>query len=63
MKKICLIGLLVIMLSPCYAQQVIFSSLSDLLAAKGDTVTTLAVEKRSIKDLYMSNGADYRIVS
>ena len=63
MKKFCLIGLLVIMLSPCYAQQVIFSSLSDLLAAKGDTVTTLAVEKRSIKDLYMSNGADYRIVS
>ncbi len=63
MKRSCLIGLLAILLSPCYAQQIIFSSLDDLLTEKGDTVTTLVVEKRSINNLYMSNGADYRITS
>ena len=63
MKRFCLMGLLAILLSPCYAQQIIFSSLNDLLAQKGDTVTTLSVEKRSINNLYMSNGADYRITS
>lgn len=63
MKRIFLLSLLVTMLWPCAAQQVIFSNLEDLLAQKGDTVTTLAVEKRSINNLYMSNGADYRIIS
>lgn len=63
MKRILLLSFLMIMLLPCAAQQVIFSTLNDLLAQKGDTVTTLAVEKRSINNLYMSNGADYRITS
>jgi hypothetical protein len=63
MKRIFLLSLLVTMLWPCAAQQMIFSTLEDLLAQKGDTVTTLAVEKRSINNLYMSNGADYRIIS
>ena len=63
MKRIFLVSLLVTILWPCAAQQMIFSTLEDLLAQKGDTVTTLAVEKRSINNLYMSNGADYRIIS
>lgn len=63
MKRILLIAFLATLIWPCAAQQVIFSSLKDLLVQKGDTVTTLAVEKRSINNLYMSNGADYRITS
>jgi len=51
------------LLSPCQAQQVIYNNLEDLLAQKGDTVTTLSVAKRTLNNLYMSNGADYRIES
>lgn len=46
-----------------YSQDVIYSSLPDLLSGAGDTVTTLKVQKRSTGQIYLSGGADYHIYS
>jgi len=63
MKKLYIFLLFTCLVFPCEAQQIIYSSLNDLLIEKGDTATILSVEKRSLNNLYMSNGADYRIVA
>ncbi len=46
---------------PCAAQQIMYSSLKELLEERGDTVSILRVEKRSKNQLYLIGGADYRI--
>ncbi len=43
------------------AQQVLFSNLKNLLEVRGDTVTTLHVERRSKKQIYLMGGADFKI--
>lgn len=43
------------------AQQVLFSNLKNLLEVRGDTVSTLQVERRSKKQIYLMGGADFKI--
>lgn len=43
------------------AQQVIYSSLKELLARDGDTLTILQVQKRTKNQITLMGGADYRI--
>lgn len=43
------------------AQQIMYPNLKSLLANRGDTATTLCVEKRSRNQIYLTGGADYRI--
>ncbi len=62
MKKWWLFGALTMLFGMhTIAQQIVFSSLKDLIAGRGDTLTTLKVEKRSKNQIYLSGGADYRI--
>lgn len=56
-----LILVLFIILSSASAQQVMYSNLRGLLENRGDTVSTLIVEKRSKNQIYLMGGADYRI--
>lgn len=64
MKKVYFIGLLMSVISlPLVAQNIIYSSLKDLLAQKGDTVTALRIEKRSKNQIVLTGGADYRITA
>lgn len=44
-----------------HAQQVMYASLRDLAEGRGDTVTILQVQKRTIHQIYLMGGADYRI--
>ena len=43
------------------AQQVLFSNLKNLLEVRGDKVSTLHVERRSKKQIYLMGGADFKI--
>ena len=43
------------------AQQVLFSNLKNLLEVRGDTVSTLHVERRSKNQIYLMGGADFKI--
>lgn len=43
------------------AQQIMYSNLKNLVEERGDTVTSLRVEKRTKNLIYMWGGADYRI--
>ena len=43
------------------AQQVMYANLKELAEGRGDTVTTLLVEKRTRNQLLLMGGADYRI--
>ena len=43
------------------AQQVLFSNLKNLLEVRGATVSTLHVERRSKKQIYLMGGADFKI--
>ena len=62
MKKIFSLFLFLVLLSTsAKAQQIIYDSLDDLLEEKGDTVTTLRVEKRTKNLIYLYGGVDYRI--
>ena len=62
MKKIFSLFLfLVLLTTSAKAQQIIYDSLDDLLEEKGDTVTTLRVEKRTKNLIYLYGGVDYRI--
>ena len=66
MKKIRLIGMCALLLltaMPVTAQQIIYGSAKALAGGKGDTVTTLHVERRTRNQLYLMGGADYRIES
>lgn len=46
---------------PSVAQQVMYANLKALVEGRGDTVTTLRVEKRSKNQIYLTGGGDYRI--
>ena len=62
MKKVSILWLLISVISfPLIAQNIIYSSLKDMLAHKGDTVSTLRIEKRSKNQIVLTGGADYRI--
>ena len=66
MKKSRLIGMCALLLltaMPVTAQQIIYVSAKALAGGKGDTVTTLHVERRTRNQLYLMGGADYRIES
>ena len=66
MKKSRLIGMCALLLltaMPVTAQQIIYGSAKALAEGKGDTVTTLHVERRTRNQLYLMGGADYRIES
>ena len=43
------------------AQDIVYSTLKDLLAHKGDTVAALKIEKRTKNQISLSGGADYKI--
>ena len=61
-KKYLLLLLLTGLVSAvCPAQQVMYASLEALVEGRGDTVTTLHVEKRAKNQIYLMGGADYRI--
>lgn len=53
------LSLLVVL--PSAAQQVVYANLKALVEGRGDTVTTLRVEKRSKNQIYLTGGGDYRI--
>ena len=53
--------LLLLSVAPAAAQQVMYSNLKDLLEERGDTVTTLRVEKRTRNLINLLGGADFRI--
>ena len=60
-----LIGLCALLLFalPSAAQQIVYSSARALAEGRGDTVSTLCVERRTLNQLYLMGGADYRIES
>ena len=49
MKRGWVLGLLALLVLPCSAQQIMYSNLKELVEGRGDTVTILKVEKRSIR--------------
>ena len=59
----CCIGLLWSYALPAAAQQIVYSNARALAEGRGDTVTTLRVERRTLNQLYLMGGADYRIES
>lgn len=62
MKKSWLsVVLMLLAVLPAAAQQVMYSNLKGLLENRGDTVTTLKIEKRTKNQIYLMGGADYRI--
>ncbi len=62
MKKIGVIGLLWgFCVISSWAQNLVYPTLKDLLAQKGDTVEKLRIEKRSRNQIVLSGGADYRV--
>ncbi|MDO4164099.1 MAG: hypothetical protein Q4D56_06895 [Bacteroides sp.] len=61
MKKLVLGMFWVLVVVPCMGQQVMFANLKELREDRGDTVTTLKVERRSKNQMYLMGGADYRI--
>ncbi|WP_297329891.1 DUF6563 family protein [uncultured Bacteroides sp.] len=63
MKRYWLLGLWALLMAlPSVAQQIMYSNLKGLAENRGDTVTTLKVERRSKNQIYLMGGADYRIV-
>ena len=48
---------------PCTAQQIVYGSAKALAEERGDTVSTLRVERRTLNQLYLMGGAEYRIES
>ena len=61
MKKSWLLGVLMLLaVLPVGAQQVMYSNLKELVENRGDTVTTLKIEKRTKNQIYLMGGADYR---
>ena len=43
---------------PVGAQQVMYSNLKELVENRGDTVTTLKIEKRTKNQIYLMVGSD-----
>lgn len=64
MKKSRLLGILMLLVVvPAAAQQVMYSNLKELMENRGDTVTTLKIEKRTKNQIYLMGGGDYRIAA
>ena len=63
MKRALLFFFFVSMAFGSNAQDIVYSSLQNMLAGVGDTVTTLSKVRRSINQIYLSGGADYHIYS
>lgn len=63
MKKWCILLLISACSFPIAAQNIIYANLKQLLAQKGDTLTSLQVEKRSRNQVVLTGGADYRITA
>lgn len=64
MRRCWLLGACILMAAlPCAAQQIMYSNLKELMTGRGDTVTTLKVEKRSKNQIFLTSGGDYRIES
>lgn len=65
MKKVLLISLYILLTGTGTAvgQQIVYGSAKALAEGKGDTVTTLCIERRTLNQLYLMGGADYRIES
>ena len=63
MKKTCFIALLLWLAfaQAGRAQQILYSNVEELAEGRGDTVTTLRVERRTLNQLYLTGGGDYRI--
>ncbi len=62
MRKLGIVWLLVILTTLCAnAQEVVYSSLKDFVAQRGDTLTTIHVEKRAKNQITLTGGADYKI--
>lgn len=64
-KRLC-IGILLLALAggmTATAQQIIYANLEALREACGDTATTLQAERRSLNQLYLMGGGDFRIFS
>lgn len=62
MKRCLSLGILALLMAlPGAAQQIMYSNLKGLVENRGDTVTTLKVEKRTKNQIYLMGGADYRI--
>ena len=64
MKRYWLLGFwALIMTLPSAAQQIMYANLRGLVENRGDTVSTLKVEKRTKNQIYLMGGADYRIAA
>ena len=63
MRKTCFIALLLwlVFAQASKAQQILYSNAEELAEGRGDTVTTLRVERRTLNQLYLIGGGDYRI--
>lgn len=55
------IMVLFLFLSSTSAQQIMYSNLKGLMEERGDTVTTLHVQRRTKNQIYLMGGADYKI--
>ena len=55
------IMILFLFLSSTSAQQIMYSNLQGLMEERGDTVTTLQVQRRTKNQIYLMGGADYKI--
>ncbi|MGN0309868.1 MAG: DUF6563 family protein [Bacteroides sp.] len=60
-RLVSILMLLVVCFLEGRAQQVLFSNLKNLLEVRGDTVSTLHVERRSKNQIYLMGGADFKI--
>lgn len=58
-----LITLTLLAVLPAAAQQIMYSNLKELVENRGDTATTLKIEKRTKNQIYLMGGADYRITA
>lgn len=61
MKKLWIICFMCLVGLHLAAQDVVYSTLKDLLAQDGDTVVGLKVEQRSKNQISLSGGADYKV--
>lgn len=62
MKRVCLsVLLLCFAVCMCSAQQIMYSSLRELVEDRGDVVSILKVTKRTKNQIFLTGGGDYRI--
>lgn len=62
MKRSCLLGIFVLLaVVRMDAQHVIYANLKELVENRGDTLSTLKIEKRSKNQILLMGGADYRV--